>query len=270
MSGVLRPADDDLYRHALRGIRRHTGVPLAFAGQVTDRRLVLSHFLGSRSAGLRGLHVEPGKGVGGAVLDRVRPHGVADYRAARTITHDYDDPVLAEGIHATIAVPVATHGRVHGVLYAAVRSGLPLGDRANDVLLRIAGRMARELAVRDEVDRRLELLGTADSGAADQLRELRAELAEIAAGTPAGPLRDRLLRACGRFTPAEPAESTLSPRELDVLEQVALGCTNAEAAERLALKAETVKAYLRSSMAKLGVHNRHQAVLAARRLGILR
>ncbi|NBH08537.1 helix-turn-helix transcriptional regulator, partial [Amycolatopsis sp. SID8362] len=46
---VLRPADGDLYRRALRGIRQRTGVPLAFAGQLRDRRLVLSHFLGART-----------------------------------------------------------------------------------------------------------------------------------------------------------------------------------------------------------------------------
>ncbi|OEV28118.1 LuxR family transcriptional regulator, partial [Streptomyces nanshensis] len=61
----------------------------------------------------------------------------------------------------------------------------------------------------------------------------------------------------------------LSPRELDVLSYVALGCTNAEAAQYLGLEAETVKAYLRSATRKLGVHSRHHAVAAARRHGLL-
>lgn len=264
---LLRPADEDLYRRALRGIRQGTGVPLAFAGRLRENHLVLSDFLGARTGGLRGLRVEPGKGVGGTVVDSRRPHGVSDYRAARTITHDYDDPVLGEGIHATIAVPVATRGRVRGVLYAAVRAEQPLGDRVTDVLVRIADGVARELSIRDEVDHRLELLGATE----DRLRELRAELADIAAETPPGPLRDRLLRACGKYPAEAPAApiAPLSPRELDVLGQVALGCTNAETAERLALKPETVKAYLRSGMRKLGVHDRHQAVTTARRLGLL-
>ncbi|RSD12123.1 GAF domain-containing protein [Amycolatopsis eburnea] len=260
----MRPADGDLYRRALRGIRQRTGVPLAFAGQLRDRRLVLSHFLGARTNGLRDLLVEPGKGVGGTVLAREHPHGVSDYRAARSITHDYDDPVLGEGIQATVAVPVAVRGRVDGVLYAAVRDDLPLGDRATGALLAIADGVARELAIRDEVDHRLELLGAATPDG------LRAELAAIAADAPPGPLRDRLLRVCERFGgPAAAPETSLSARELDVLGEVALGCTNAEAAARLALKPETVKAYLRSAMAKLGVHRRQQAVLEARRLGVL-
>ncbi|MFC0105823.1 helix-turn-helix transcriptional regulator [Kibdelosporangium aridum] len=279
MSALLRSADGELYRRALRGIRSRTGVPLAFAGQIRDQRLVLCEFLGARTTGLRDLHVEPGKGVGGTVLQRVRPYGVSDYRAARSITHDYDDPVLGEGIHATVAVPVATYGQVRGVLYAAVRSDLPLGTRTVDALVGIANDVARELAVRDEVDHRLKLLGTTavkpDPAGQEQLRELHAELRGIVADVPPGPLHDRLRRACDRINalsgPAlDPvATATLSPREIDVLSQIALGCSNADAAERLAVKPETVKAYLRSAMSKLAVHNRYQAVLAARRLGFL-
>ena len=276
MSAVLRPADRELYRRALRGIRERTGVPLAFAGQVRDQRLVLCEFLGARTTGLRDLHVEPGKGVGGTVLQRLRPYGVSDYRAARSITHDYDDLVLGEGIHATVAVPVATHGRVRGVLYGAVRSDLPLGTRTVDALVGIADDVAHELRVRDEVDQRLQLLGPESLAAGrEQLRELHAELRGIAAGLPPGPLHDRLRRACERVNalggpaPRPVPPTTLSPREIDVLSQIALGCSNAEAAVRLAVKPETVKAYLRSAMSKLAVHNRYQAVLAARKLGLL-
>jgi LuxR family transcriptional regulator, regulator of acetate metabolism len=64
-------------------------------------------------------------------------------------------------------------------------------------------------------------------------------------------------------------EVTLSPRELDVLAQIALGCTNAEAAQRLSLKPETVKSYLRSATAKLGARTRHEAVSKARRSRLL-
>lgn len=61
----------------------------------------------------------------------------------------------------------------------------------------------------------------------------------------------------------------LTPRELDVLAQVALGCTNAEAAQRLSLSVETIKAYLRNASSKLGVRGRHAAVSRARALGLL-
>ncbi len=61
----------------------------------------------------------------------------------------------------------------------------------------------------------------------------------------------------------------VSPRELDVLAQVALGCSNAEAGRRLSLLPETVKSYLRSAMRKLGASTRFEAVVAARRQGLL-
>jgi DNA-binding CsgD family transcriptional regulator len=77
-------------------------------------------------------------------------------------------------------------------------------------------------------------------------------------------LAERLARG-GSGGPA----ATLSARELDVLAQVALGCTNAEAAKRLSLKPETVKSYLRSATAKLGAHTRHEAVAKARRARLL-
>ena len=61
----------------------------------------------------------------------------------------------------------------------------------------------------------------------------------------------------------------LSPREIDVLTQVALGLRNEEVAQRLSLSAETVKSYLRSAAVKLGTHSRYESVHAARRLGLL-
>jgi DNA-binding CsgD family transcriptional regulator len=63
--------------------------------------------------------------------------------------------------------------------------------------------------------------------------------------------------------------ATLSARERDVVAQVALGCTNAEATKRLSLRPETAKSYLRSATAKLGAHTRHEAVAKARRARLL-
>jgi DNA-binding CsgD family transcriptional regulator len=50
---------------------------------------------------------------------------------------------------------------------------------------------------------------------------------------------------------------------------VALGCSNAEAGRRLSLLPETAKSYLRSTMRKLGVSTRFEAVVAARRQTLL-
>ncbi|GAA3763530.1 hypothetical protein GCM10023082_66010 [Streptomyces tremellae] len=61
----------------------------------------------------------------------------------------------------------------------------------------------------------------------------------------------------------------LAPREMDVLACVAAGATNTSAAAALGVRPETVKGYLRSAMRKLGAHTRLEAVVAARRAGLL-
>ena len=61
----------------------------------------------------------------------------------------------------------------------------------------------------------------------------------------------------------------LSERELEVLQLIAEGLTNPEIASRLFLSLNTVKAHARNIYGKLGVHNRTQAVVRARTLGIL-
>jgi LuxR family maltose regulon positive regulatory protein len=61
----------------------------------------------------------------------------------------------------------------------------------------------------------------------------------------------------------------LSPRELEVLRLIALGCTNQEIARQLVISAGTIKAHSASIYRKLEVGNRTEAVARARQLGIL-
>lgn len=61
----------------------------------------------------------------------------------------------------------------------------------------------------------------------------------------------------------------LSPREIEALQHVAAGSTNAEIATRLGLTVGTVKAYLHSAMRKLDTRNRARAVIAARAAGLI-
>ncbi|CAN5195548.1 LuxR C-terminal-related transcriptional regulator [soil metagenome] len=65
------------------------------------------------------------------------------------------------------------------------------------------------------------------------------------------------------------ASTDLSPRELDVLANVALGKRNAHIGAQLDLAESTVKSYLSSAMRKLDASSRFEAVLAARRLGLI-
>lgn len=57
--------------------------------------------------------------------------------------------------------------------------------------------------------------------------------------------------------------SELSDRESEVLALIARGLTNAQIADELYLSIETVKTYVKRLYAKLGVHNRAQAAVAA-------
>jgi DNA-binding NarL/FixJ family response regulator len=105
------------------------------------------------------------------------------------------------------------------------------------------------------------------------VRQAHADLRTIVQDVTDPALRDRLQEVCDRLAGSQASRSIeanpLSPRELDVLALVALGCGNAEAADRLGILPETVKSYLRNAMHKLSTHNRTETVVTARRLGYL-
>ncbi|HMG30783.1 MAG TPA: response regulator transcription factor [Jiangellaceae bacterium] len=67
----------------------------------------------------------------------------------------------------------------------------------------------------------------------------------------------------------EPAREPLSQRELEVLELVARGSTNRDAASRLFISEATVKTHLLHIYAKLGVNDRAAAVAEAFERGLL-
>ncbi|MFC4126552.1 helix-turn-helix transcriptional regulator [Nocardia rhizosphaerae] len=279
-TALLRPRDDDALRAEIRRVARLAQVPVVFGGPVEADTLLLTQFFGTVTTGLRGLSVLRASGLGGQVIDLRRPAAVADYRGASTITHHYDGPVTTEGLRSVVAVPVVVADRARAVIYAATRAVGPLGDRTAEVIVQASRRLAAEIAVRDEVDRRVRMLELAAPAPAtatattEELREIHAELRAAATATGDTALRDRLAGVCARLTGVLTGESAdsaprLSPRELDVLAQVALGCTNQETAARLSLGQETVKSYLRQAMSKLDARTRHEAVALARRHRLL-
>jgi ATP/maltotriose-dependent transcriptional regulator MalT len=67
-----------------------------------------------------------------------------------------------------------------------------------------------------------------------------------------------------------PARDPLSPREREVLELVAGGTTNREAAARLFISEATVKTHLMHLYEKLGVNDRAAAVAVGYERGLLR
>ena len=73
------------------------------------------------------------------------------------------------------------------------------------------------------------------------------------------------------FLPPAPAGGaefvSLTPRERDLVELIAQGRDNAQAAARLGLSEKTVRNHITSIFAKLGVENRSQAIVLARNAG---
>ncbi|MFF5301363.1 helix-turn-helix transcriptional regulator [Streptomyces sp. NPDC013161] len=263
---------------ALVRLRRGTGLPVAFGGLVETgrRQMRISELSGTATPALRALAVTSGSGLGGKAVALARPYAVADYSSSHQISHEYDTAVATEGLHAMLAVPVVVRRRVRGVLYGALRTAQPLGDRMLSAAMEAARDVEQALVVREEVRELLSAARPAPapdpaaSPAWEQVREAHAALRALAPRIPDPALRAELLDACGLLT-AEAAvgDVELAPRELDVLACVAAGATNAVAAERLGLRPETVKGYLRSAMRRLGAHTRGEAVVAARRAGVL-
>jgi DNA-binding CsgD family transcriptional regulator len=270
-SPLLRPRDTDALRAELRHVAVEGRVPVMFGGEVHGDGVLLSEFVGTRTSLLRGLIVRSKSGLGGASMVTGRPLAVADYANASTITHDYDTPVLSEGMRSVLAVPVIVDGVPRAMLYGAYRSSAPIGGRTADLVVASARRLSDELHIRDEVDRRLRLreAQTANETTSELIREVHAELRRLAADADPR-MRDELQDLASRLAGGDAQDGPpLTSRELDVLAQVAMGCTNAEAAQRLSLKPETVKSYLRSAAATLGTRTRHQAVSRARRRGLI-
>jgi DNA-binding NarL/FixJ family response regulator len=81
-------------------------------------------------------------------------------------------------------------------------------------------------------------------------------IGEFARLRPRGPARPELLRL-------------LTPRETEVLRLVAEGLSNAEIAARLVVSDETVKTHVSRVLAKLGLRDRAQAVVAAYESGLV-
>lgn len=279
------PKDDGTaaVRAAVLRIRRAGQLPVAMAAMAAGGSMFrVGELSGVVTDSLDGLAVAAGNGLGGKAATTARPLSVSDYPTSRLITHEYDVAVQREGLRSVLAVPVIVRCQVRAVLYGGLRVPAALEDRALTVAVDAAREVERRLLMCDEAERLLSVARQpaqpVGRAAWEEVREVHGALRTLADRVPDPLLRDELLLACGRLAAASPERERvgracwpveLSPRETDVLTCVASGATNAQAADRLGVRPETVKSYLRSSMRKLGAHTRVQAVVAARRVGAL-
>jgi DNA-binding NarL/FixJ family response regulator len=109
----------------------------------------------------------------------------------------------------------------------------------------------------------------------DVLPEQLIEAVRVVAGGDgliAPSITKRLIERFARTAPPlarPPGLDELTPRELEVLDLVARGLSNAEIAERLVLSGDTVKTHVKRVLAKLGLRDRVQAVVLAYEAGLV-
>ncbi|MDV8002822.1 helix-turn-helix transcriptional regulator [Rhodococcus sp. IEGM 1408] len=266
---------------ALEPIRLQARMDMVFGGPVKHRAsaMEITELHGTRTRSAWNLVVHNGHGLGGKALSLRRPVSVASYFASEGITHVYDHAVRPEAIETLAAVPVMVNRSPRALLYIATRTQVNLGDRWFDSLAPIIRKLERDIAVEDEVRRRLGLMQSARSADPDgmsgaELVDIARELNELATLIDDEEVRKRIEAVGHRFSPRGPRTdsappTSLRPRELDVLREVARGASNNEVAESLGLLPNTVKSYMKSAMRKLHVANRVQAINAANSQGLL-
>jgi DNA-binding NarL/FixJ family response regulator len=147
-----------------------------------------------------------------------------------------------------------------------------------EAIRRLAARGTSAIALTTYADD-ASVLGALRAGARGYLTkdagadEIRAAVEAVARGEAAldPAIQHHVLAAVSApasAAPAPEAPDDLTPREVEVLQLIAAGLTNAEIAERLVVSAATVKSHVNHIFAKIGARDRAQAVVYAYANGI--
>ena len=255
---------------ALRRLRRGTGVSLAFGGVVHGSRgLRLRHFVGDTYGALNGVAVDAGHGLGGKVMALNRPMVVDDYLRTPRITHRYNAIIAAEGLRAVAAAPVIVERRPVAVIYGALRTDEAIGDRTLDALAVEARELEQQIVASRAT---VASDAAAGDGLRDRITEAYAQLRTLARDVDDVAVADQIARISDLLLDGESDEPTtlsLTRREQDVVTLAALGYTNARIAEQLNIGVQTAKGYMKDILRKLGASSRLEAVVIARRSGLL-
>lgn len=282
---TYRPSDLNLLKSCIRTVHASHANAVTFGGIYHGRDLAITEVFGGRTRALNNLTVPVGQGIGGQAALEGRPIGAGNYYRSSRFTHEFDSFVSREAILSIYAIPIMVDAKPRGMVYTSVRGSNGLGERFVKDAVSLARDVGQEIKIRDEVDRRTQILEQAQQlpdldyrDIIDVVRTTYAELIGLANSNiddnVAASLRSiasQLERSQGQgmaHDVAQPAPE-LTTRELEVLSQVAMGCSYAEVARRLALKPVTVKGYMRTILGKLHVHGRHEAVVVARRFGLI-
>ncbi|QQM19650.1 LuxR family transcriptional regulator [Rhodococcus sp. P-2] len=262
---------------ALKRVRVSTGASLAFGGPVNRAgNLLIERFDGPTLGALPGLTLDPSEGLGGKVAVMRRPIAVNDYFETQVITHRYDKVIRAERLKALVATPIIVGRQTVGVIYGAFRTSEVVGGRIEDTVVQEARALEQELAVSavNSTNGVLSEEATVNARLREQVRSVYAELRLLAGSVGDADVRAALVKAAARLVDeGERSESvgsaSLTKREIDVLTVAGAGMTNVQIAGVLGLALFTVKSYMKSAMHKLGASTRLEAVVLARRDGMI-
>jgi LuxR family maltose regulon positive regulatory protein len=189
---------------------------------------------------------------------------------ARILTAQGDSETALE-LLAGIFAGAEGSGRMHSVieilaLEAAIRQGRGEREAALACLRRALPLAEPEGFVRVFVDEGPELAGLIREAAPGVVSPDYARRLTEAFGIEATELPETATPRPS--TPPEPSEA-LSEREVEVLQLIATGLSNADAGRKLFIAPSTVKKHLENIYAKLGTRNRTQAIARARQAGLL-
>jgi DNA-binding NarL/FixJ family response regulator len=174
------------------------------------------------------------------------------------------------GSAATLAAGLALLGTEHDVVL--VDLGLPDGSGIDVVRAVAAGRKSVAVVLSIFGDE-TSVLDAIEAGASGYLLKDDADVGDAVLRAAAGespvspPIAVHLMR---RLRPALPADTALTPREIELLECFARGHSYKEAALRLGISYHTVTDHVKSVYRKLAVRSRGEAVFAAIRGGLIR
>lgn len=279
LPATYRPSDLNLVKASLRNVHGTRTSAVTFGGIYHGKDLAITEVFGGRTRALNNLTVPVGQGIGGQAALEGRPIGAGNYYRSSRFSHEFDGFVRKEAIYSIYAIPVMVDKQPRGMLYTSTRQGQGIGERFVQDTVSLAEQVGNEIKIRDEVDRRTQLLEHAqhldESDYHDIINVVRtayAELIGLANSDIDNELAANLRSIASQLERGQEVSSSapeLTTRELEVLSQVAMGCSYAEVANRLSLQPVTVKGYMRNILGKLHVHNRHEAVVVARKFRLI-
>ena len=185
--------------------------------------------------------------------------------------------VVGEARDASEAIEAARMLKPDVVLMDIGMPGLSSFEASRRITRELPGRRVIFLTMYEDEEYLLQCLDAGASGyilkgvgSSELTRMVRAVHQGEMTITPS--LAARLLASIGKkhHDPSAYDQSALTPREDEVLDQVARGWTNKQIARTLRLSEKTIKHHMTSIMQKLHVRNRVEAAIRSRRMTLSR